>query len=178
LISHDCNATRSANFMQPARRAPCWWRGPTLKFPHEPQYGFRPTCRRTAGRHARPRWARRLSEFEGIGDLILDSLKFCHGNRTRAVKMLGVSLRTMRNPARSLPPTTKYSRHARPDRRGFEPASAHTACCYQSAPLFVFIDFSSDAPVQCKRLSSGACAGHSQWPPWLLCETVAHRALH
>jgi len=38
---------------------------------------------------------RRLAEVER--DLILDTLRFCLGNRTRAAKMLGVSIRTMRN---------------------------------------------------------------------------------
>jgi DNA-binding NtrC family response regulator len=43
-------------------------------------------------------WAlvgRRLADVER--DLILDTLRFCLGNRTRAAKMLGVSIRTMRN---------------------------------------------------------------------------------
>lgn len=43
-------------------------------------------------------WAlvgRRLADVER--DLILDTLCFCLGNRTRAAKMLGVSIRTMRN---------------------------------------------------------------------------------
>lgn len=38
---------------------------------------------------------RRLADVER--DLILDTLRFCLGNRTRAAKMLGVSIRTMRN---------------------------------------------------------------------------------
>ena len=38
---------------------------------------------------------RRLADVER--DLILDTLGFCLGNRTRAAKMLGVSIRTMRN---------------------------------------------------------------------------------
>jgi len=58
-------------------------------------------------------WAlvgRRLADVER--DLILDTLRFCLGNRTRAAKMLGVSIRTMRNRLKefasdglSVPPT-------------------------------------------------------------------------
>jgi two-component system, response regulator FlrC len=53
---------------------------------------------------------RRLADVER--DLILDTLRFCLGNRTRAAKMLGVSIRTMRNRLKefasdglSIPPT-------------------------------------------------------------------------
>ena len=53
---------------------------------------------------------RRLADVER--DLILDTLRFCLGNRTRAAKILGVSIRTMRNRLKefasnglSIPPT-------------------------------------------------------------------------
>ena len=53
---------------------------------------------------------RRLADVER--DLILDTLRFCLGNRTQAAKMLGVSIRTMRyrlkefaSDGLSIPPT-------------------------------------------------------------------------
>jgi DNA-binding NtrC family response regulator len=47
-----------------------------------------------------PAWVgRRLADVER--ELILDTLRFCFGNRTRAAKMLGVSIRTMRNRLKS-----------------------------------------------------------------------------
>jgi len=72
--------------------------------PYDPQPKFAPLT------GTRALVGRRLADVER--DLILDTLQFCLGNRTRAAKMLGVSIRTMRNRLKefasnglSIPPT-------------------------------------------------------------------------
>lgn len=51
-------------------------------------------------REIMPLIGRRLADVER--ELLLGTLNFCHGNRTYAAQLLGISVRTMRNKLRAL----------------------------------------------------------------------------